>query len=80
MMKISEVIAKSLKDGVLLMDLFTDVKAALNKHGIEIDAADVPDLTKVMQSARADLAANLTRAEILYAQEGRFGGILGAGL
>jgi len=80
MAKISEVLAKAQKDPVLLMDLITDVEAALGQHNIDVDSGDLPDLKAAMKTIKADLAAQLTRLQVSYAEEGRWGGIGGAGL
>ena len=80
MAKISEVLAKAQKDPVLLMDLITDVEAALSQHNIDVDFGDLPDLKAAMKTIKADLSAQLTRLQVSYAEEGRWGGIVGTGL
>ena len=76
MAKISEVLAKAQKDPVVLMDLFTDVEEALIRHDIIVDSEDLPDLKEAIKTTKADLAAELTRFQVIYAEEGRWGGKL----
>ncbi|WP_319413211.1 hypothetical protein [uncultured Cohaesibacter sp.] len=80
MLKVSEILAKAQHDNVLLMDLITDVDAALSTHNLDVDAAAIPDLKKAMTSIKAELAAGLTRLQVTYADSGRWGGLFGAGL
>ena len=80
MVKISEVLAKAQSDSVILNDLLTDVEAALNKHNLTVEAADLPDLKTATKTIKAELAAGLTRFQVIYAEEGRWGGVGGAGL
>lgn len=80
MAKISEVLHKAQADGIFLFDLFADVDGALSKHKISVDAKDIPDLKSAIKTTKADLAAELTRLQVSYAEEGRWGGIVGAGL
>lgn len=80
MAKLSEVFLKAQANPVLLMDLMTDVGGALDRHGIKIDEKDMPELKAAIVRIKADLAAELTRLQVSYAEEGRWGGVGGVGL